>query len=137
MITYGYLSFGRSYIEYTPELFPEGGQLLVAPFWADIDVTRGVGDIRYEVHTTSSAGGFLTNVSDFISNVTGSQFTGHWMLLAEWKDVPQYATPLTLVRTALIYVYLESLRFSLYTVCTDVETYVYLIGYLFFQHVLS
>ena len=112
MITYGYLSFGGSYIEYTPELFPEGGQLLVAPFWADIDVTRGVGDIRYEVHTTSSTGSFLTDVSDFISNVTESQFTGHWMLLVEWKDVLHFSTPRDLVRTAMIHLYFTLLTLT-------------------------
>ena len=104
MITNGYLSFGRSYVDYTPERFPIGEQFLVAPFWADIDVSNGVGDIRYEVHTTSSASSFLTDVSDFISNETRSQFTGHWMLLAEWRDVPQYRAPLNLVRTAWIYI---------------------------------
>ena len=138
VITNGYLSFGTSYIDFIPQLFPEGRQFLVAPFWADIDVSRGVGDIRYEVHTTSSSGSFLTDVSDFISNVTGSQFTGHWMLLVEWNDVPHFGTSLDLVRTGLIHIYLQCLLFSLYIVCTDVKfCHVYLTGKFFFQHVLS
>ena len=100
VITNGYLSFGRSHIDFSPELFPEEGRFLVAPFWADVDVSNGVGYIRYEVHTTSSSSRVLSDVSDFIHDMTGSQFTGRWMLVAEWSDVPQFGGPLSTVRIA-------------------------------------
>ncbi len=99
VITNGYLSFGQSYISFIPGIFPQGSgtNFLVAPFFADIDI--GVtGTIRYEVHTSTSSSGFLADVSNFIRSETGSQFTGQWMLLAEWYNVPPFGGPYDEVR---------------------------------------
>ncbi len=93
VITNGLLSFGRIYLNYIPSRFPLGSDdnFLVAPFWADVDIqSYGIGSIAYEVHNHTSASSFLDGVSKFISNETGTQFTGRWMLLAEWNDVPHY-----------------------------------------------
>ncbi len=49
--------------------------------------------IRYEVHNSTSSSSFLADVSNFIRSETGSQFTGQWMLLAEWYNVPPYVGP--------------------------------------------
>ena len=37
-----------------PELFPIGSLYLVAPFWADVDIQGGVGDISYQVYAIGS-----------------------------------------------------------------------------------
>ncbi len=63
------------------------------PYGSDIDISRGVGGIRYEVHTVISASSFLADVSAFIRSETGSAFTGRWMLLVEWRNVPHYKSP--------------------------------------------
>ncbi len=88
--TNGDLSFGRNFTESSPELFP-GPDFLVAPFWADLDISNGVGSISYEVHTETDDTTLLADVSNFIRNITGSQFGGRWMLLAEWRNAPQYS----------------------------------------------
>ena len=65
---------------------------IVAPFWGDVNIDNpdGVGSISYEVHTSTSGGTLLQRVSSFISEEEGLQFSGTWMLVAEWYMVPQF-----------------------------------------------
>ena len=63
---------------------------IVAPFWANID-TRIAGDILYEVHTEDSNPELLHLVSRFIATEKRVRFSGRWMLVAEWNNVPQYS----------------------------------------------
>lgn len=67
---------------------------MLAPFWSDVDNTLGNGEINYEVHTMASGNtgsrSLLEQVSDFVYNYTGNDFSGTWMLVAEWKGVHQY-----------------------------------------------
>ena len=78
-----------------PYLFPSeftfiSSAFLLAPFWSDIDISSpGRGSIKYEVHSGSDDS-FLSQVNSFVSNYTGSEFAGTWMLIAYWDQVPQF-----------------------------------------------
>ena len=93
--TNGYISFGvaKPYI-YGGELFDEYFFTpLVAPYLIDIDHSFGVGNISYEVHTVTTSKPLLSKVNSLINEHMGTQFNGEWMLVAEWKNVPQYSIP--------------------------------------------
>ena len=62
----------------------------MAPFWVDINIANddGVGTVGYEVHDQN--GLFLSQVSDFISRQQRTNFSGQWMVVAEWRDVPEF-----------------------------------------------
>ena len=60
----------------------------MAPYWADTDITGGVGEVSYHIHTSQTES--LTWVSTYISQQEQIDFTGTWMLIAEWKNVPEY-----------------------------------------------
>ena len=77
------------FLEFEPELFPIDSLYLVAPFWADVDIQGGVGDISYQVYSTGSP--LLDTVNAFISDERDFDFNGSWMLLAEWNGVSAYA----------------------------------------------
>ena len=63
---------------------------LVAPFFTDTDISYGVGQIRYEIHTTATSAYLLSNVSKLISEHMETDFSGEWLLIAEWRDAPAY-----------------------------------------------
>ena len=93
--TNGYFSFGTRRTVYNPSLFSSTSpySYLVAPFWADIDITVH-GSISYEVHSTSAGSSsiaLLNRVSTFISNQQNTQFSGNWMLVASWSQVSAYS----------------------------------------------
>ena len=73
---------------FIPQLFPQFSRYLVAPFWADVDITTGVGNISYQVYSTGSP--LLDTVNTIISDEENINFIGHWMLVAEWDGVPGY-----------------------------------------------
>ena len=75
----------------TPQLFPIESLYLVAPFWADIDVGRGMGDVSYQAYSTGSP--LLNIVNSFITDERDFNFNGHWMLLAQWNSVSSYFNP--------------------------------------------
>ena len=64
-------------------------QPLVAPFFADIDITEG-GFIGYEIHTDSTSPSLLSQVNSLISDRTATEFYGAWLLVATWDHVPPY-----------------------------------------------
>lgn len=76
-----------------PGQFYLGNVFRVMPYYSNIDNSRGVGEIKYEVHTLASVSSFLVDVSTFIRKETGSLFSGKWMLLAEWRNIPHYISP--------------------------------------------
>lgn len=57
---------------------------IVAPFWDYFDL-RGGGNIFYEIHSLESSQSLLSQVSSFVSN---GSFSGNWMLVAQWDQVP-------------------------------------------------
>ena len=46
-----------------------------------------VGKVSYEVHTTTTSMSLLSKVNSLIDEHMQTQFSGEWMLVAEWKDV--------------------------------------------------
>ncbi len=65
---------------------------IVAPFWTDIDTSTGDGQVNYEVFDSavSSSTVKLEEVSSFVSAKEGTEFSGSWMLVAEWSKVQEY-----------------------------------------------
>ena len=92
----GLLSFDRSVNFFRPVLFPNSVNYsyLVAPFWADHD-PRPAGQISYETHDNRSE--VLSIVNRFMSQQTGMNFEGSWMLLASWDDVPEFQSDAEMV----------------------------------------
>ena len=78
----------ESFISYLPRLFPVGSLYLVTPFWDDVDISRGIGNISYQVYSTGSP--LLDTVNTIISYEENINFSGHWMLVAEWDSVPEF-----------------------------------------------
>ena len=77
------------FTSWIPESFPHSFRYyLVAPFWDDVDITGGVGNISYQVYSTGSP--LLDTVNTIISAEENINFRGHWMLVAEWDSVPAY-----------------------------------------------
>ena len=85
--TNGIISANHSFHYYEPQLFPLQSRYLVAPFWDDVDISRGVGNISYQVYSTGSP--LLDIVNTIISDEENINFTGHWMIVAEWDGVPE------------------------------------------------
>ena len=87
--TNGILSMEESFTDSFPSFFPFTSLYLVAPFWADVDISQKVGNISYQVYSTGSP--LLDTVNTIISDEENINFLGHWMLVAEWDDVPPYS----------------------------------------------
>ena len=104
------------FTQFLPELFPIGSLYLVAPFWADVDIEGGVGDISYQVYSTGSL--LLDIVNAFISDERDFDFNGHWMLVAEWSGVSAYAASINEVS-----IYMEIHVFSILARKQHVYTY--------------
>ena len=98
MCTNGYFVLDHVLISWNPYLFPGSGRhSLVAPFFTDIDIGLGVGQVRYEIHTTTTSEYLLSNVNKLINEHTGMEFSGEWLLIAEWRDAPASARRLDIV----------------------------------------
>ena len=61
---------------------------MVAPFFTDIDITSGVGQINYEVHTEATSLSILSRVNSLINHHAQTEFNGVWLLVATWDGVP-------------------------------------------------
>lgn len=88
--TDGYLSFGRP-ITCCPSLTSNAttSDYIVAPFEADTNIAAGQGQVSYEVHNDSTSPNLLSRVNSFIHQQKQNSFAGTWMLVVEWRDVPQ------------------------------------------------
>ena len=67
----------------------------IAPFWSNNDIrtlTSIPAPVRYESYETGPrlVNARLAEISEFISNKTMSNFSGTWMLLAEWRGCPPF-----------------------------------------------
>ena len=90
--TNGYFTFDV-FAGFVPFTFNENVSLsLVAPFFTDIDISTGVGQIIYEIHTLPTSRRIISKVNSIIKKQTKENFRGEWMLVATWEDVPQYGT---------------------------------------------
>jgi subtilisin-like proprotein convertase family protein len=93
--TNGYFTFD-GFTGFTPFEFTQGNGLsLVAPFFTDIDISHGNGQIKYEIFNDSTTAPLdefvLTEMSDVINqNYESANFNAKWALVALWHDVPHY-----------------------------------------------
>ena len=62
---------------------------IVAPFAANTNIGSGRGHVSYEVHNASTSPVQLSRVNSFIRQQKQNTFAGTWMLVAEWRNVPQ------------------------------------------------
>ena len=89
--TNGYFTFDNVFTDYSNFEFPGVGiNTLVAPFFCDQDISKGLGSIRYEIHTRKTSEALIAKVNLVINKKMGTDFSGVWTLLAEWKDAPEY-----------------------------------------------
>ena len=88
--TNGYFTFD-GFTGYSPFIFNENTtQSLVAPFFTDIDISEGVGQIDYEIHTLTTSQSILSEVNSLINEHTQTEFNGEWLLVATWDNVPPF-----------------------------------------------
>lgn len=88
--TNGYISFGQRVTTLqNPTQFNASDDLeyLVTPYWSDIS-TRSSGFVSYITHTNKTSLSLLHRVSKYIQQQEQNQFSGTWMLVAEWNNVP-------------------------------------------------
>ena len=84
----GYFSMGVAPQYVTPGSIPGSSSYsIVAPFAADIDITRR-GSVKYTQFTTSDSQ--MSRVSSFIRSQTRNSFYGTRMMVAEWNGVRKY-----------------------------------------------
>ena len=100
MGTNGYFTFQR-YTGAVPFPFDSTtNELLVAPFFVDIDI-RQVGQISYEVHNSTISETILSRVDLLINRSMSTEFHGQWLLVAKWDDVPEYGGNSSIVSNLL------------------------------------
>ena len=59
---------------------------IIAPYWSDIDI-NSEGSVTYEVYTNLTNPSIIHKVNDFIQQREQKEFSGIWMLVAEWNSV--------------------------------------------------
>ena len=74
------------------------GLSIVAPFFTDIDISQGTGQILYEVHTEATSSVLLSQVDAVIEPNFQTEFNGRWLLVATWDGVPPFGGDLQTVR---------------------------------------
>jgi len=62
-----------------------------------MNIGLGVGQVRYEIHTTATSEYLLSTVNKLINEHTGMEFSGEWLLIAEWRDISRFASQLDIV----------------------------------------
>ena len=85
----GVIYIGKHFGECCPLPFnqlPPGTTPFIAPYWIDSDPSVR-GNVSYEAHGTNSS--LLQQVSDYISVSQSLSFSGTWMMVAYWWDVPE------------------------------------------------
>ena len=84
----GYFSLGSTPPSSTLLPFsPSSSYSVVAPFAASIS-TVSAGSVRYNTFTTGDTN--INTVSSHIRSELGGSFSGTWMIVADWYNVPQY-----------------------------------------------
>ena len=77
--TNGYFTFDR-FTGYSPFSFNENTtQSLVAPYFTDIDISDGIGQINYEIHTPTTSPSILTQVNLLFMHTPISMESGCWL----------------------------------------------------------
>ena len=110
MATNGYFTFDF-FNDYSPFIFDESSRRsLVAPFFADIDISGGIGAINYEIHNDVTSQSIISRIDSVISEHMQIEFHGKWLLVAQWDGVPEYGGDINTVSIAIVFIY---------TACTD------------------
>ena len=92
--TNGIISFGEEYPHFDASPFPTDlaasyYSYVVAPYWADVDA-RADGNITWEIHRTGenpTSDALIQTVNSFITNETGVELNGRWMMVTTWYMV--------------------------------------------------
>lgn len=70
----------------------------MAPFFTDIDISNGVGEIDYEIHTAATSQSILSQVNSLINEQAETNFNGEWLLVATWDQAPRFGAGTSNVR---------------------------------------
>lgn len=86
------ISFESPYNSFFNQRFPGSGSInfryLVAPFWDDVDIRGGNGQISYQTYVSGEE---LNTVNSFLKTVTNyTSFQGTWMMVVFWDSVHPY-----------------------------------------------
>ena len=96
--TNGYFTF-KEFTNFSPFTFNGNRNLsLVAPFFTDIDISSGYGQINYEIHTKITSQFILSQVNSVINDHAQTEFSGDWLLVAMWDEVPRFGGGYSIVR---------------------------------------
>lgn len=86
--TNGLISFETAYNSWSNQDLPIGTRYLIAPFWDDVDIRFGNGNISYQIYTSGEEIGMVNNYIRQTQNYTISD--GSWMMVVFWNDVHRY-----------------------------------------------
>ena len=104
MGTNGYFTFDL-FDGFSPFHFNEFRSIsVVAPFFADIDISRGIGEINYEIHTDVTSQSIISRIDSLISEHMQIEFNGKWLLVAQWDGVPQFGGDVNIVSMFILYI---------------------------------
>ena len=89
--TNGAISFERTVSQYTPQPFPLGdNRVLVAPFWADVDI-RQRGKVSYQEIVNPVSDEFIRAKTEITTAFNKqAKFTPTWLFITTWDKVPFY-----------------------------------------------
>ena len=87
------ISFGQSFTQYNPSIFPYSYYNLLTPFWDDIDLSSN-GTVYYEVITPDNGLSIINQVDTYLSNNQSISFSADWILVAKWLNVCPYGNRL-------------------------------------------
>ena len=85
----GLLSFGTSFANYFPFLFPLTTAVVIAPFWDDIRLTN-TGIVEYGIVTSASNTNIVDEVETFLELNQNVELDLNWVLVAKWVNVCPY-----------------------------------------------
>ena len=71
----------------------------MAPFFTDIDISFGIGQIIYAVYNDTIPEGILSSVNSVINEHMLTDFKAEWLLVATWENVPEYGSDSSNVRS--------------------------------------
>ena len=87
----------------------------MAPFFTDIDISVGIGQINYEIHTRSSSENILSLVNLIINKQTETEFSGNWLLVSTWDNVPQFGGDYNIVsKMCIAFIFYFYAKFSIF-----------------------
>ena len=71
----------------------------MAPFFTDIDISFGIGQIIYAVYNDTIPEGILSSVNSVINEHMLTDFKAEWLLVATWENVPEFGSGSSNVRS--------------------------------------